>query len=122
MYWLEKSGLKDLLPELLKTRVYAGISAGSMVTSGSQALKHVSDLYYENKKVSDTDGGLGFIPFYFRPHLNSPDFPKVRKDYLEKLAKDIPETIYALDDQSAIKVDGDKIEVISEGQYLVFKQ
>ena len=31
MQWVEKSSLKELLPELIKTRVYAGISAGSML-------------------------------------------------------------------------------------------
>src|SRR5680860_576655 len=31
MYWLKESGLAELLPELLKTRVYAGISAGSII-------------------------------------------------------------------------------------------
>ena len=35
MYWLRKVGLDKLLPELLKTRVYVGISAGSMVVSKS---------------------------------------------------------------------------------------
>ena len=35
MHWLRKVGLDKLLPELLKTRVYVGISAGSMVVSKS---------------------------------------------------------------------------------------
>src|SRR3989344_1858055 len=35
MYWLNKSGLKDLLPELLKTRVWVGISAGTIVATPS---------------------------------------------------------------------------------------
>ncbi|MBI4159546.1 Type 1 glutamine amidotransferase-like domain-containing protein [Candidatus Wolfebacteria bacterium] len=35
MHWLKKSGLADMLPEMLKKKVYAGISAGSMVTAKS---------------------------------------------------------------------------------------
>ncbi len=31
MEWINRSGLAELLPELLKTRVYVGLSAGSMV-------------------------------------------------------------------------------------------
>ena len=31
-YWMEKSGLEAMLPEMLMNRVYAGISAGSCVT------------------------------------------------------------------------------------------
>jgi dipeptidase E len=30
-YWMEKSGMYDILSEILKSKVYAGISAGSMV-------------------------------------------------------------------------------------------
>lgn len=32
-YWIAKSGLREMLPSLLETRVYVGKSAGSMVTS-----------------------------------------------------------------------------------------
>ena len=31
MYWLDKSGLKDLLPEFLKSKIYVGISAVSSI-------------------------------------------------------------------------------------------
>lgn len=44
----------------------------------------------------------------------------MRKENLAKLTKEIPEPIYALDDESAIKVDGKKIQIVSEGQYLAF--
>src|SRR5206468_555860 len=30
-YWMQKSGFFEALPELLKTKVYAGISAGSVI-------------------------------------------------------------------------------------------
>jgi hypothetical protein len=39
---------------------------------------------------------------------------------LEKIAKDFPDTFYALDDNSAIKVEDDKIEIISEGVWKKF--
>ena len=45
MEWLNKSGLADLLPELLKTRVYVGVSAGSNVTNKDLALKLSKELY-----------------------------------------------------------------------------
>ena len=70
MYWLEKSGLKELLPELLKTRVYVGVSAGSIVTGPtlitSNQKKAVS---YKEKFGYETNAGLGFVDFYIRPHL-----------------------------------------------------
>jgi len=50
MNWLEKSGLAKLLPDLLKTRVYAGISAGSIVAAPSLALSSKDkQLYYEKE-------------------------------------------------------------------------
>ena len=38
MEWMNKSGLTKILPELLKTKVYVGLSAGSMVTGKDLAL------------------------------------------------------------------------------------
>jgi dipeptidase E len=37
-FWMQKSGLFDLLPKLLETKVYAGISAGSMIMGKSLVL------------------------------------------------------------------------------------
>jgi dipeptidase E len=117
MHWMEKSGLKELLPELLKTKVYVGISAGSMIAgprfSGKLYYSTNIDEYNKNKS-------LGLVDFMFMPHLNSSDFPKVNLENLEKIAKEFPETSYALDDNSAIKVVDDKIEIVSEGVWKKF--
>ena len=121
MYWLDKSGLAKLLPELLKKRVYVGISAGSMVCGKRILLSQSKKLYYDDLKDKYKDEqGLGFVDFQIRPHLNNQYFPKVKVEYLKKLAKEIPEPIYVLDDESAIKVVGDKIEIISEGKHAEF--
>jgi len=118
MYWLARSGLAKILPKLLKTRVYVGISAGSMVTTKDLSVSQSKRLYYKDLKGKPNKNGLGFFNFHFRPHLNSPDFPKLRKNFLEKMRKELKYPIYALDDQSALKIIGNKIEVISEGKYL----
>lgn len=121
MRWLDESGLTDILPELLKTRVWAGISAGSIVTNPTLALSSKDrQIYYEEKFGYKSDRALGFVDFYTRPHYNSPHFPQANKEYLEDMAKDFPDTIYALDDNSAIKVINGKVEVITEGEYLKF--
>lgn len=117
MHWLEKSGLKELLPELLKTKVYVGSSAGAMVTSRKNTFLK---LYYEGEYEHEDENGLGLVDFQIRPHLNSPDFPGLSLENLEKIAKDFPETFYALDDNSAIKVEDAKIEIISEGVWKKF--
>ena len=121
MDWIKKSGLDKLLPELLKTRVYVGISAGSIAATPNLSIADSGTLYYENLVEKNRDEkALGFVEFLFRPHLNSKDFPMVNHEVLERLAKNTSETIYALDDASAIKVDGDKIEVVSEGKWEKF--
>ncbi len=118
--WLRKSGLAKLLPKLLATKVYMGISAGSIVTAKVVSLSYLGILYYERTKRFKDDSGLGFIDFEIRPHLNSPGFPKVRIGYLEKLAESNNTPFYALDDASAVKVDGNRITVVSEGEWKRF--
>lgn len=39
---------------------------------------------------------------------------------LKEVTKNISDTVYAIDDQTAIKVDGDSIEVVSEGAWEKF--
>jgi len=117
-YCLEKTGLKEALQELLKTRVYVGASAGSMITSPNLILSQSSKLYYESAgKLQLYDQGLRYVNFHIRPHLNNPDFPKVKREYVTELAKDIKEPVYVLDDQSAVMVDEKEIKVISEGEW-----
>lgn len=119
MYWLKKSGLADLLPELLKTRVYAGISAGSMVVTKNLSSSQSKKLYYEDMKGEYREEGMGFFSFHFRPHLNASYFPKVRREYLEEMAKEFKEPLYVLDDQSALKIVDGKIEVVGGGECLI---
>ena len=66
MDWVEKSGLKELLADWLKTKIYLGLSAGSEIA----------------------------------PEMKTP--------------------VYALDDNSAVKVDGDQVEVVSTGRWQKF--
>ncbi len=120
MEWMNKSGLTDILPELLKTRVYVGLSAGSMVTGKDLALKQSQILYGEDLERREDMAGLNYVDFYFLPHLNSLHFNLRVEDNIRKAVKDIPEKIYAMDDQSALKVVDGELEIISEGKYLVF--
>lgn len=117
MYWIRKSGLESILPKLLETRAYVGISAGSCVTSGS--LKNpVQDLFEENY-YEDQFEGLGYVNFQIVPHLNSEWFLKIREEYLSEVAKIFNETIYAIDDQCAIRLLENKAEIIGDGVSLI---
>lgn len=120
MRWITESGLKELLPEFLKTKVWAGISAGSMVTNPTLALSsNDKKIYYEEITGYKSEEALGFVNFYVRPHYNSPHFPEANSEFLQQIAKNIPVTIYALDDMSALKVVDGGVEVVSEGEFLI---
>ncbi|MBI2047562.1 MAG: Type 1 glutamine amidotransferase-like domain-containing protein [Candidatus Sungbacteria bacterium] len=120
MEWVNKSGLREILPEFLKTKVYVGSSAGSMVTNKDLALKLSQIIYEEDFDKTEDMPGLNYVDFYFLPHLNSEYFPKVREKNVQEAIKGMTAKIYALDDQSALKVVDGNVEVVSEGQYLIF--
>lgn len=129
-YWLQKSGLTEMLPELLKSKVYAGISAGSMIAGKSLALSSQAlddPVAFNNEdygqfgpKGESSATTLHFVDIIFRPHLNSRYFTLVRKDLIEAKAKDLGAKVYALDDESALKVVDGTIEVVSEGEWGLF--
>ncbi len=119
MRCLNKSGLSKLLPELLKDKVYFGVSAGSMITNPDLSLKISQLIYEEDLLETEEMEGLNFVDFYTLPHLNSKYFKKLREENIKKIGKEINKTIYVLDDNSALKIIDDKVEIISEGEYLI---
>ncbi len=117
---IKRSGLDDELEDLLKRRVYVGISAGSIVLSESiqTSSEYIFGLY--DDEIESPPKGLGFIDFNVRPHLNSPYFPKVNDENLKKIFEGLGLDIYALDDESAVVYNEGKIEVISEGKWIKY--
>ena len=118
MHWINKSGLGRILPDLLKNKVYFGISAGSCVV-GPKVLSKVQDFFAEEENKYKIEDGLGFVSFLILPHYNSPFLTNIREKNVRKKAKEEKYSMYAIDDQSAIKVVGDKVEIVSEGNYLI---
>lgn len=121
MDWVNKSGLATLLPEFLKTKVYVGVSAGSLITNpkiGQSISKIVNDL--DSKNEFSNMEALNLVDLYSIPHLNSPHFLKTREENIKKIADFLQKKVYALDDNSSLKIVDDKVEVISEGEYLEF--
>ncbi len=119
MECIVSSGLKEEILALLKNRIYIGISAGSTVSA--KTLNTSSKILFADKKKNASEG-LGLVDFYIRPHLNSPKFPKCNDKNLKKLVGRIHGNVYAIDDKSGILVDGDKISVISEGEWKLYKE
>ena len=120
MYWINKSGLEEILSELLTNKVYIGISAGSIVATHKLSVSSKTCLYSEEIGEHKDEKALGFVNFHICPHFDSPHFPRCRKENLEETAKELKEPMYAIDDETAIKVVDGEVEIISEGKYLEF--
>jgi dipeptidase E len=113
-YWMQQSGLADLLPSLLHKMVYVGLSAGSMI------MTRFGTTYGNHTLPAGSDKSLGFVDFAIHPHLDYVSFPENSMANIEKLAATIAVPSYAIDDQTAIKVIDGAIEVISEGNWKLF--
>ena len=122
MEWINRSGLISLLPDLLKNKVFVGVSAGSMIASKNLNLKISQSIYEEDLDRLEELEGLHLVDIYILPHLNSPYFEKVREGLIREALQGVTDKVYAIDDNSALKVEGDKVEVVSEGKWLVFNE
>jgi len=110
-YWMQRSGLADLLPSLLRKTVYVGLSAGSMV------MTRFGTTYNNHTLPANSDKSLGLVHCALHPHLNHEQFPDNSLGNLEKLAATLSVPSYLVDDQTAIKVTDGAIDVISEGEW-----
>lgn len=110
-HWVRESGLADLLPSLQET-VWVGLSAGSMVMT-----PRIGEDFVGWKAPSGDDRALGVVDFSIFPHLDHPDLPENTLSAAERWAATIGGPAYAIDDETAILVDGDRVEVVSEGHW-----
>jgi len=110
-YWMQRSGLADLLPSILNKMVYVGLSAGSMI------MTRYGTTYNGHALPVETDKSLGIVDFAIHPHLDHEWFPNNSMASYEKLAATLPMPSYLIDDQTAIKVIDGNVEVISEGKW-----
>jgi dipeptidase E len=111
--WMRESGLADLMPSLRKT-VYVGISAGSMVTAPI-----FGETYDDPPFIIEK--GLGLVDFALLPHVDHKDHPESSMARVERMAAEVPVPTYAIDDETAIKVVDDTVEVISEGHWKLLR-
>jgi len=111
-YWMRQSGLADLLPELGRETVYVGLSAGSMVMA-----PRIGEDFVRWKPPTGGDRTLGLVDFALFPHLDHEDMPDNSMINAEKWAAGVNVQAYAIDDQTAITVIDDTVEVVSEGHW-----
>jgi dipeptidase E len=113
-HWMRQSGLADLLPSLDRT-VWVGLSAGSMVMT-----PRIGEDFVGWKPPTGGDTTLGLVDFSIFPHVDHEDLPENTMAGAERWAAAIPGPAYAIDDQTAIRVSGGTVEVVSEGHWRLF--
>lgn len=115
-----KTGFAKMLPELLKTKVYVGSSAGSMVLGKRLSTKAYQKIYGE-REAFGINKYMGLVNLCFMPHLDSAHFPN-RKETLLEAAKDHHGApIYGLRDDSAVIVNGETITTIGSKPVILNK-
>jgi dipeptidase E len=110
-YWMRQSGLVDLLP-MLGDAVWVGLSAGSMVMT-----PEVGEDFIQWRPPNGDESTLGIVNFSICPHLAPEGQPGNSIAEAQQWAAGISGPAYAIDDQTAIKVVDDTIEVMSEGHW-----
>ena len=115
-HWMVESGLAEVLPTLSET-VYVGFSAGSMVLT-----PRIGEAFVEWRPPTGAgDATLGLVDFAIFPHLDHPAMPENTMADAERWAAAMTVPAYAIDDQTAIKVTDEGVEVISEGHWRLFE-
>jgi dipeptidase E len=135
-FWLQESGLADLLPSLTDS-VYVGTSAGAIAASSTFGETYTEPpsgsgrpLTSEEMMFDTPDGGVsrtfvtaagaGLVDFALIPHLDSAEHPDASLANAQKWAAKLPVPTYAIDDQTAVKVSDGAVEVVSEGTWRLF--
>ena len=117
------NGLATDLADILESKVYVGVNAGSMIFSRNlsartgEAFSEQDDLQILGETPARSP--LGLFDWYLKPHMNSRSFPNRTPKWYEKAAAQLDFPVYAIDDDSAIRVRGDQTDVVSAGEWLL---
>jgi len=115
------NGLAAEMTEIVESKVYVGVSAGSMIFSRNLS-EQTGEAFAEQDDLrilgdAPARSPFGLFDWYVKPHLNSPGFPGRTVEWFEQAAAKLDFPIYALDDDSAVRVIDDKIDVVSAGEW-----
>lgn len=129
-HWLRESGVAAALGDT----VYVGTSAGAIAaaevfgetygpeprTAAGTALRTVPvDFDFGSEDVLLAEG-IGLVPFAVIPHFANPQHTTAVGDNARRWAAAIPADVYAIDDQSGVRVVDGEVSVVSEGEWELF--
>jgi dipeptidase E len=117
------NGLAAGLADLVESKVYVGVSAGSMIFSRNLS-ERTGAAFGEQDDLRILGGTpvrppAGLFDWYLKPHLNSASFPNRNRAWFERAAAKLDFPVYAIDDDSAVRVRGAETDVVSAGQWLL---
>ena len=109
------------MAEVVESKVYVGVSAGSRIFSRNLSEK-TGEAFGEHEDLrilgeTRARSPFGLFDWYLKPHLNSPDFPDRTPAWFEEAAAKLDFPVYALDDDSAVRVRRGEIDVVSNGTW-----
>ena len=111
---VKESGFENVVKELIeKGVVYIGISAGSYIACPS------IDIAIYEKKQKDRCGitdltAMNLVPFLIQAHYT----PDLLPD-LKKIASKMDYPLYILNDQQALLIQDEKVELLGEGDKII---
>jgi dipeptidase E len=113
------NGLAAAMAAAVESKVYVGVSAGSMIFSRHLSQK-TGEAFGEREDLRilgevRARSPFGLFDWYLKPHLNSPYFPERTLAWFEEAAAKLDFPVYALDDDSAVRVRGGETDVVSGG-------
>lgn len=114
---VRETGFQKTMEELMaQWVVYIGKSAGSYIACPSLAVSIRSKLSFDRCEITDLTA-MNRIPFFVKAHYT----PEIYNS-LKIHAQELPAPLYALDNDQALVIDGNKIELIGGGEEVIFGQ
>lgn len=116
LYTMKKAGFDKWFREYADEKVYVGGSSGAIVMTPTIGAAKIKSYGSTNVPNLDDLSAFGFVDFEIAPHV--PDWPSFAE--AEKYAESTERKLYAIDNESGVRViDGDT-DIISEGVWRSF--
>jgi len=108
---MRKTGLGEWLKENLERKVYAGVSAGTIVACKTIGVASIEPADPNLPGLTDLSG-LGLVDFEVEPHCDNERFGIIRS-----YAKGKNHPVYAIDDATALKVVDNNVQAVGRGRW-----
>ena len=113
---IKKTGFDDWLKVNIERKVYVGGSAGSMIVTPNIGTTQIKSFGSVNTTNSENLQAIGLVDIEIAPHV--PDWPTY--DEVEAYAEMTKNKVYAIDNQSGVRVIDKKVDVVGEGEWKIF--